>query len=182
MKNVLVVLTAFVVIGLFCLGCEKAPNEVSKGTEEEYSQPPKENLEDLLIRPGIGVGKIQFGMTVKQMKDLLGEPDVTPLTGNKSHMYISRGIEIVTRDEATISTVICGNPSGMKEPPEFKAMEEACKFKTVEGIGIGSSEDQVLKAFGQPTERKGNTLKYKDKHMSICLTDGKVVGVVVKQP
>lgn len=34
MKNVLVVLTAFVVIGLFCIGCEKAPNEVSKGTED----------------------------------------------------------------------------------------------------------------------------------------------------
>jgi hypothetical protein len=176
-KNVLLFLTAFVVIGLFCVGCKKTPNELSQDTEEEYSQPSKGYTEDLFIRPGIGVGKIQFGMTVQQMKDILGEPDVTPLTGDKSHMYMALGIEIVTRDEATISTVICGNPSGMKEPPEFKAMEEACKFKTVEGIGIGSSEDQLLKAFGQPTERRGNTLKYKDKRMSISLTDGKVVGI-----
>ena len=64
MKNVLLFLTAFVVIGLFCVGCKKTPNELSQGTEEEYSQPSKGYTEDLLIRPGIGVGKIQLGMTV----------------------------------------------------------------------------------------------------------------------
>lgn len=175
MKNGLLVLTVFV-IGFFCVGCKKTPNEVS-GTEVEYSQTPKGNTEDLLIRPGIGVGNVQFGMTIQQMKDVLGEPDVTPLTGEKSHMYMALGIEIVTRDGVTISTILCGNPSGKKEPPEFKTMEEACKFKTVEGIGIGSSVDQVFKAFGQPTERKGGTLKYKDKGMIIFLYDDKVVGI-----
>ena len=175
MRNILVVLSIFVFVGFFCIGCKKAKNEVSQDIEEEYNQPTEELSEDLLIRPGIGVGKIQFGMTVQQMKDILGKPDVAA-TGI-SYMYTSLGIEVVVRDEV-VSHIYCGNPHG-KNSPIVKAMEKACKFKTAEELSIGSTESQIVKAFGQPTKRKDNQLLYMDERIFFFLTDDKVIGIVL---
>ena len=176
MKKILVVSSLLIFGGLFFVGCKKAKEEVSKDTEK-YTQRTKGSSEDLLIRPGIGVGKIEFGMTVQQMKDILGKPDVAG-TGI-SYMYTSLGIEIVAKGKVTISAILCGNPSNRKDLPMLKAMEEACKFKTAEGIGIGSTEVQVLKAFGQPTRRRDDTLLYKNKRISFSLANDKVIGIWV---
>ena len=175
MKKILLLLSIFVFIGFFCIGCKKTQSEVPQDTETESNQQAGDSSEDLVIRPGIGVGKIKFGMTVQQMKDILGKPDVAA-TGI-SYMHTSLGIEVVARDEV-VSHIYCGNPSG-NTLPIVKAMETTCKFKTVEGIGIGSTEDQVLKAFGQPTKRSNGTLRYKDESMSISLANDKVIGIVL---
>ena len=177
MKKILLVLSIFVFVGFFCIGCKKTPNEVPQDTEGGSNQPAEEASEDLVIRPGIGVGKIKFGMTVKQMKDILGKPDVAA-TGI-SYMYTALGIEIVAKDTVTISAILCGNPN-RQSLPIVKAMEKACKFKTADGIGIGSTEDQVLKAFGQPTKRSNGMLRYKGNRMSITLANGKVIGMWVQ--
>ena len=42
MKKILLVLSIFVFIGFFCIGCKKTPDEVSQDTEAEYDQPAKE--------------------------------------------------------------------------------------------------------------------------------------------
>ena len=175
MKKIFVFLSIFVFVGYFCIGCKKAENEVSQEIEEEYKQPSEESSEDLLILPGTGVGKIRFGMTVEQMKDILGKPDVAA-TGI-SYMYTSLGIEVVFRDEV-VSHIYCGNPNG-KSSLILKAMEKACKFKTAEGVGIGSTESQIVKEFGQPTRRKDNQLFYKDERIRFFLIDDKVIGIAL---
>ncbi|MBW8035842.1 MAG: hypothetical protein FVQ79_09480 [Planctomycetes bacterium] len=193
MKKILLILSVFVFVGFFCVGCKKTADEVpqetdrqsqnteavsDQGAEDAVSDQGVEDAsEDLVIRPGIGVGKIKFGMTVKQMKDILGKPDVDA-TGI-SFLYSDLGIEIVAKDMVTVSAISCGNPFN-KDLPLIRAMEEACKFKTVEGIGIGSTEDQVLKAFGQPTKRSNDRLRYKGKRMSIHLANGKVIGMWIQ--
>ena len=156
---------------------EQVEQESPKNAEETVQQ-TTEAFEDLLIRPGIGIGKIKFGMTVQQMKDLLGEPDVDA-TGI-SYMYKSLGIEIIAKDKVNISAILCGNFSHRNEPM-FKAMEDAFKLKTAEGIGIGSTEDEVIKAFGQPTKHRGDKLLYKDKRMSFTLHGDKVIGIWVSK-
>jgi len=176
MKKVLVVSSVLIFVVLFWSGCKKAKEEVSKDTEE-YTQRTKESSEDLLIHPGIGVGKIKFGMTVQQMKDILGKPDVAD-TGI-SYMYTFLGIEIVARDKV-VTYIYCGNPHG-KKSPVLKALEEACKFKTAEGIGIGSTEAQVVEAFGQPTRRKDNQLLYMDERICFFLADDKVIGIWLRK-
>ena len=146
------------------------PNSLATGQQAETSS------DDLLIRPGIGVGKIRFGMTVQQMKDVLGKPDIEAT--DISYMYTSLGIEIVARDKATIDSISCGNPSN-SDNPQVKALEKACLFKTAEGIGIGSTETQVVKAFGQPTNRSDNRLRYKDKRIMFSIDHDKVIGIWV---
>ncbi|MBW8017798.1 MAG: hypothetical protein FVQ82_16620 [Planctomycetes bacterium] len=176
MKKILLVISTFAFIGFFCVGCKKTPDEVSQDTEAKTNQGGDVSSEYLLIRPGIGVGKIKFGMTVKQMKDILGKPDVAA-TG-VSYIYSSLGIEIVARDEVVVSDIYCGNPHGKTEPL-VKAMEKACKFKTAEGLGIGSTESEIVEVFGEPSKRKGNQLIYKNKRMGFFLTDDKVIGIIL---
>ena len=83
MKKILAVLSISLFCGLFFVGCKKAKEESPKNTEE-HAQQTEEPSENLLIRPGVGVGKIDFGMTVQQMKDILGKPDVLSAKGNCS--------------------------------------------------------------------------------------------------
>jgi hypothetical protein len=91
-------------------------------------------------------------------------------------MYKSLGIEIVARDRQIISAISCGNPNNV-DTAVVKALEKACKFKTAEGIGIGSTEARITNAFGPPTRRSGNRLLYKDKGMAFTLADDKVIGI-----
>ncbi|MCD6393676.1 MAG: hypothetical protein J7M40_09230, partial [Planctomycetes bacterium] len=142
--------------------------------QEGQSPTSSVSSDDLLIRPGIGVGGVEFGMTVDQMKDILGKPDVAA-TGI-SYMYKSLGIEIVARDGQIISAISCGNPNSV-DTAVVKALEKACKFKTAEGVGIGSTEARITDAFGPPTRRSGNRLLYKEKGMAFTLADDKVIGI-----
>ena len=176
MKKILVISSLLIFCGLLCVSCKEAEEEASKDSETS-SQQTKESSQDWLIRPGLGIGEIQFGMTVQQMKDILGKPDVAE-TGI-SYMYTSLGIEIVFRDKV-VTYIYCGNPH-RKDSPMLRAMEEACKFKTAEGIGIGSTEAQIVKAFGEATRRKDNSLLYTDKRICFFLADDKVIGMWLRK-
>ena len=178
MKKILLISSTLLFCGLFFIGCKKTEEESSKDTEE-YAQQTKDLTEDLLILPRIGVGKIKFGMTVQQMKDELGEPDIAA-TGI-SYMYKSLGMELVAKDNESISAILCGNSSN-KQEPMFKAMEKAFKLKTTEGIGIGSTEAQIIKAFGQPTKHtEDDKLLYKDIRVSFTLDEGRVIGIWISE-
>ncbi|RKY09625.1 MAG: hypothetical protein DRP66_01705 [Planctomycetota bacterium] len=147
---------------------------IQGGQPQTSSVSAEGSSDDLLIRPGIGVGGVEFGMTVDQMKDILGKPDVAA-TGI-SYMYKSLGIEIVAKDRQIISAISCGNPNNV-DTAVVKALEKACKFKTAEGVGIGSTEARITDAFGPPTRRSGNRLLYKEKGMAFTLADDKVIGI-----
>lgn len=174
MKKVLIVPILLMCASFFFIGCKKAQKEVLKDSNTAVSKAKESSSINLLIQPGIGVGKIKFGMTIKQMKDLLGKPDVEA-TGI-SYLYSSLGIEIIAMDHVNIDKIVCGNPEN-KSDPQIKALEQTCKFTTTEGIGIGSTEAQIIQAFGQPTSRRDNRLLYKDKHIYFSLNNGKVIGI-----
>lgn len=173
MKTISIFLSLLLCSGLFYTGCKKAKEEAVNDTVVSVPQ-VEESSSDLLIQPGTGVGQIKFGMTVQQMKDVLGKPDVEA-TGI-SYLYSSLGIEIIARDKTTIDTIICGNPEN-KPDPGIKALEQACNFKTAEGIGIGSTEAQIIQAFGQPTNRRDNRLLYREKGLIFSLDNDQVIGI-----
>ncbi|GAH88849.1 unnamed protein product, partial [marine sediment metagenome] len=96
-----------------------------------------------------------------------------------SYIYAAQGIEIVFRDN-NLTYIYCGNPKNQNSPM-FKAMEKACKFKTAEGIGIGSTEAQIIEAFGQPTKRKDNQLLYIEKRICFFLAADDVIGIWIRK-
>ena len=167
-------------ITFFITGCKKTKEQAPDAPNESFApaSQAEESDSDLLIQPGIGVGKVKFGMTVEKMKDILGKPDVDA-TGI-SYLYSSLGIEIIAMDHTTIDRISCGNPEN-KSDSIIKVMEQACKFKTAEGIGIGSTEAQVIEAYGEPTNRRGNRLMYKDKRISFTLAEDKIIGIFLQK-
>lgn len=176
MKKLVPTLSFLICVALLITSCKKTDEQPADTHDESTAtaSQAEESGNDLLIQSGIGVGKVKFGMTVEEMKDILGKPDVE-VTGI-SYLYSSLGIEIVAKDKATISAIVCGNPEN-KTDPAVKALEQTCKFKTAEGIGIGSTEAQIIEAYGEPTSRRDHRLLYKDKHMFFSLDNGKLIGI-----
>lgn len=174
MKKILAIFCILAFGGFIIVGCEKSGDEGGSDSQQEMTKQDEESSENLLIEPGVGVGAVKLGMTVDEMKDVLGKPDVAA-TGI-SFMYKSLGIEVVAKDKKTVSAISCGNPHNINTPV-VRALGTACKFKTAGGIGIGSTVDQVIKEFGEPTKRSNNRLAYKDQMISFFFSGEKIIGI-----
>jgi hypothetical protein len=125
----------------------------------------------MVMVPGVGMDNIRFGITVEEMKKLLGEPERT-LGG--AFEYPSQGFAVLrsARDKR-VAAILCGNQT--KDSPLIRA----CRVRTDKGIGMGSTENQIRAAYGPPaatTNVQGITvLKYPALPAEFALIEGKVV-------
>ena len=169
-------LYAIVVFGLVCQGCAKRdePNDVEE-SETTVQTVDTDNPESTvgLIQPGIGVGKVKFGMSFIELKDVLGKPDFD--VKGIAHVYSDLGIQILIRDDKVIS-VIC--LQHYPDVPEFKS----CKYQTAEGIGIGSTESDVLAAYNEPSRRRNGRLTYHELGLGLELVNDQVQMISTELP
>ena len=86
----------------------------------------------MLIQPNLGVWEIHKGMNKRQVTALLGRPG--SIDGS-IWCYDSLGLGVLFRDgdEGTMVNIHC---------------RELFRGATEEGIGIGSSREELIKAFG----------------------------------
>ena len=188
MKNLPSIFTLCLMVGLFIPGCKKSEEEktLETGTAESvYGENEQDNTtaesvyreneqnNAMLIKPGIGVGEVRFGMTVEEVKNTLGKPSID-VTGI-SFIYADLGIEVVAKDRETISAIVCVHH--INNAPKV----QACKYRTAEGIGIGSTESDIISAYGEPFKRSTDRLIYKDLAMSFRLADGQVNRIWVQK-
>ena len=109
----------------------------------------KKSEEPMIIEPTVGIGRATFGMTSKEVREIFGEPDLEmrdSLTydGFGLSIYIFRGF---------VKGITCIGVSG---DPDVKP----CTARTSKGIGIGSTREQIIEAYGEPTSDERNILKY----------------------
>ncbi len=98
--------------------------------------------EPVTIEPGVAVGLLHSGMTLEQVISQLGQPDRT----NDSHFEYSRlGLSVVSGQGGAVERVIIAQPFA---------------GRTKEGIGIGSSRADVIRAYGAPAFDKPGTSGY----------------------
>ncbi len=163
------------VLALPFSGCSEKDPEPESGEKSPRAQASDggEQAEAMLIRPGLGVGPVRFGMTIGEMKECLGEPDIAA-TG-VSFVYADLGIEVVTRDEQ-VHSINCVDH--IKDAPEVKA----CQHKTSEGIGIGSTESELIAAYGEPYKRGSSGLMYNELGMRFELDEDQVKLIGVLKP
>ena len=118
-------------------------------------------------------------MKIEQMRRIMGEPEFTP--GGKSYEYASLGIKVLTEDSKTVSSILCGDIFG-SDVLKIKS----CKYHTAEGIGMGSSEAQIIKAYGEPTKKtytesdRKLRLKY-GPGLGFMLIKDEVTGIFVRK-
>src|SRR5438477_109349 len=127
------------------------------------------STEPQLIEPGVSVGKVRAGMTVDQVRAELGAPQFT--TANALE-YTRLGFAVMPGADGVVQVVMCGDVTGNNGP-----LIKRFRARTKEGIGLGSSRDELIKAYGEPsTDQKfaGNreSIRYDSLGITFSLESG----------
>lgn len=136
-----------------------------------------ESSTQMLIEPRVSVGKIHAGMTKGQVLAELGPPERQTAAALE---YPQLGLAVMPGHDGVIAVVMCGDVTGINGP-----FVKAFKGRTKENIGMNSSRDEVIAAYGQPNEsekmRLGlESLKYSELGLTFTLDGGKVHHIIVR--
>ena len=91
---------------------------------------------DLVIRPGVGIGKVRLGMSFAQVRQAWGPPQAV--------MKERRRIELQYEFAAYVVTL--AGPRGRERVVSVGTI--LAKERTRQGIGVGSPEAQLRRTFG----------------------------------
>ena len=139
-------------------GCSKHPAPVTLTSSASIT-----------IEPGVSVGPVHSGMKQQDVVAVLGEPNSKK---DGVLVYHDLGIALLPERSGFLETVIF-----------FRGSESIMPFEghTKEGIGIGSSRAEVIKAYGEPARIEPGhglperpTLFYKTPSMTFHIQDNKV--------
>jgi hypothetical protein len=104
-----------------------------------------------IIIPNVSVGPVKTHMTDAKLLATLGTPDKKSGKTASIWEYTRYGFAVFTSPKG-VALVMCGDSSGLGTP-----LSQAFTARTREGIGLGSTRDEIIRALGQPTlARPGN--------------------------
>src|SRR5688572_14405654 len=119
-----------VLLGLIALfGCA--------GTTVTVPEPPKQAMNDTLIVPKSRIGPAALGMTEANLFEWLGNPDqvIRGDGGRMTYRYDGRGLYLVFERGRAVSV-----------------QARSSRYRTADGISVGTPELKVRAAWGQPTQ------------------------------
>ena len=154
-------------ISLF-IGCSKQPAHNAWTSSDS-----------IIIEPGVSVGPVHSGMTMKQMVAKLGEPDQ-----KRDGIFIYEKLGFVVQPDKgdIVHMVFCSGPGVVFSNYYTKPFTGHTK----EGVGIGASRAEVVQAYGNPTSTKsygsksqGETIIYDSLGVIFSLRDDKVCAIIV---
>ncbi len=154
---------------------DAAIDETLFGLGEE---PAVEDINDglFVVQPGVGMGDLLLGGPDSRIVEVLGEPEFK--MGDQIYQYA--GFAVVARD-GKVYSFQCGDAKG----PGSRHWEQ-CRCRTAEGIGIGSSEEDIRETYGEPSRRRtsqeGVTIVHKEQNMAFFLKDNEVYFMSFNEP
>jgi len=167
-----VLLAILLVLPLSGCGEKEQEQESDDPNAGAASVEASEPNQAMLIRPGSGVGKVDLGMSVDEVRQILGKPDLD-VTG-VSIVYADQGFEVIHPNDK-VHSINCVHHIDLA--PNVKT----CPYRTPEGIGIGSTEADVIAAYGEPDIRESVGTAY-EIGLRFEFTDGKVSLIGVLKP
>jgi hypothetical protein len=129
------------------------------------------------VVPETGVGPIKFGMTMDEVKSALGQPDPTP---GKAFQYSSLGLAVIPRTrDGKVGAIMMGDSGGGQLVERFKGV-------TTKGIGMNSTRQEIVAAYGQPESATVpadglEVLAYDSGRTQFVLRDGRVVHITLRR-
>ncbi len=131
----------------------------------------------MVIEPRVSVGKIHVGMTKQQVIAELGAPERQ--TANALE-YPRLGLAVMPDPDGVVAVVMCGDVTGIRGP-----FVKAFTGRTKEGIGMTSTCDDIVKAYGEPASdekmRLGlESMNYPSLGLTFTLEAGKVHHIIVR--
>ena len=147
-------------------GCSVKSEQASSGTNAP-----------MLIEPYAGVGKVRAGMTIDQIIAELGKPERK--TG-KALEYTKLGLAVLPGTNGIVQAVMCGDVTGINGP-----FVKAFTGRSKEGIGMNSTREEVIKAYGEPTSSEKfiggiESLQYAPLGLTFTLEGGRVHHMIVR--
>jgi hypothetical protein len=94
---------------------------------------------DALVRPGIGIGKVRLGMSLKQVRAAWGRPQATIESQERG----ARRLEL-QYDFAAYVVALLGEP---RQERVVGVGTTLAKERTAQGLGVGSLERRLQRAF-----------------------------------
>ena len=146
MEKLISCLVLVLAVGLLSSGCGKTEQPAPAPTTEAA---PVTEVE-LVVVPKVGIGKLKFGMTTGEVSHLWGPPHFTKNPGYALDYYLMRGVSLGYPYEK-LMLINCLNELDGDEVLSFDG-------STPEGIRLGSTEDELIAAYGEPTSiKRGKT-------------------------
>ena len=146
------------------------------GCSKKHSQDVLKSSYSMTIEPGVSVGPVHSGMTMKQVVAELGKP-----VKNEDRMLTYQNLWVFFSDDGFVGYVYCLDPStnGLST--------EAFAGRTKKGIGIGSSRADVISAYGEPTatrpeydHKENEVMIYEPLRLEFHIRNGNVYLIAVK--
>ena len=144
--------------------------------------------DELIIEPMVGFESVQFGMSKDEITKYFGKPDKvhTQPKGTKLNYVASKGLGFEVDSELGLAKIQCWSKSWPEKLP-FAVANFAGKKK--EGVGIGSTREEIISAYGQP-DRTGTddnkgviaTLFYDELRIRFPVWQGKVISMPLEAP
>ena len=135
------------------------------------------------VKPGSAIGPVRLRMTKPEVVAVLGEPDRIPEESEDSWWCYDRDGFTVIFSVDTPTPIALLLEGGSVRHPEAR---ENFRAMAPDGIGIGSSRDEVTAAFGHPDphqfEDRDTHLVFGTAGISFTLEDDRVVQIRVERP
>ena len=116
-------------------------------------------------------------MTTQQVLAALGEPKRQTATALD---YPALGLAVIPGPDGVLQAVMCGDVMGISGP-----YAKAFAGRTKEGIGMKSTQQEVVKAYGEPSQSQKSwggieALTYDSLGITFTLEGGKVCHMIVR--
>lgn len=150
MKNLLV---ALVSCAILLTGCQKAESP-SPSAVASAAPAPQVELQAGLVAAGEGLKEVKVGQDRAEVEKSLGEPSAVDsnefVKGQTYALYHAKGIELAYQDDKVQAITL------HTKDKDWAAYTGAVK----EGVGPGSTAEQIVAALGEPDEKTAQALRY----------------------
>ena len=148
---------------------------------DQIMQAEPEDAEKVLqIVPLSGIGAVRFRMNKSNIISEFGQPQ--RVTDNKL-FYLSHGLQLsLSPKDDSLIAIACGTTNEADND-----MIQLCDCKTSKGIGMGSSKEDIITAYGNSSSevavQENVTMMFYDNiKAQFVVTDNKVTYMVFKKP
>ena len=129
-------------------------------------------LLDGVLEPGAGFGGLRLGMSRAEVEAAVGPAE--QVRGEDAWEYPSCGFALVFGPEQRLGALMAGGHS---------TLNERFSVETAEGLGIGSSREEVVSELGEPsrTSSEDQMLHYDERGVVWTLADDRVAHIMIKR-
>jgi hypothetical protein len=147
-----------------------------------------EAVEELIVEPLVGIGAVQFGMSKDEIIEHFGQPDklTARAEGTKLNYVASKGLGFEVDSELGLQKIQCWSKNWPTELP-FAVM--TFTGRTKEGIGISSTQEQIVTAYGEPDRTSTDSnkgiiqgLHYDKLQIEFALWQDKLISMTLEAP